>query len=291
MSVPPLPAISGGDSAIGGNLAEEPTTPSSIANANPGAARGGMERAPANRGPLVSGSMSRILSGAIIYLREPKPPGPRSPRSCGLPGSHRAGSTILLGLAPGGVYPAAASPRRWCALTAPFHHCLFAAHVWPRHRLCRFCGTFPRVSPGGSYPPPCPVVSGLSSRGFHLPRDRVTRRSKDRPRQLRWEPQSVQPPTASEPSLQTGHSATPSVQRRAHEAIRTSSRLEPRLPPPRRAPRRATADGGRRNPRPATVVPCGLPAVLVLVEAMVQTFLSTPMTRPSNSASRVMIGS
>ena len=27
-----------------------------------------------------------------------------------------------------------------------------------------FCGTFPRVSPGGSYPPPCSVVSGLSSR-------------------------------------------------------------------------------------------------------------------------------
>src|SRR4051794_8364394 len=29
-----------------------------------------------------------------------------------------------------------------------------------------FCGTFPRVSPGGRYPPPCPVVSGLSSKGF-----------------------------------------------------------------------------------------------------------------------------
>jgi len=31
-----------------------------------------------------------------------------------------------------------------------------------------FCGTFPRVSPGGRYPPPCPVVSGLSSRRFSL---------------------------------------------------------------------------------------------------------------------------
>jgi len=37
--------------------------------------------------------------------------------------------TILLGLASGGVYPAAASPRRWCALTAPFHPCLRAVHV------------------------------------------------------------------------------------------------------------------------------------------------------------------
>ena len=42
--------------------------------------------------------------------------------------------------------------------------------VWPRHRPCHFCGTFPRVSPGGRYPPPCPVVSGLSSRGFLSPR-------------------------------------------------------------------------------------------------------------------------
>jgi hypothetical protein len=32
-----------------------------------------------------------------------------------------------------------------------------------------FCGTFPRLSPGGRYPPPCPLVSGLSSRGISLP--------------------------------------------------------------------------------------------------------------------------
>ena len=37
-------------------------------------------------------------------------------------------------------------------------------HTRRCHRLFRFCGTFPRVSPGGSYPPPCPSVSGLSSR-------------------------------------------------------------------------------------------------------------------------------
>jgi hypothetical protein len=38
-----------------------------------------------------------------------------------------------------------------------------------------FCGTFPRVSPGGRYPPPCPSVSGLSSRGFLSPRGRSAR--------------------------------------------------------------------------------------------------------------------
>ena len=38
-----------------------------------------------------------------------------------------------------------------------------------------FCGTFPRVSPGERYPPPCPVVSGLSSKGFLSPRVRSAR--------------------------------------------------------------------------------------------------------------------
>jgi len=44
--------------------------------------------------------------------------------TCDLPGSRRAGSAILFGLAPDGVYLAAVSPRRRCALTAPFHLCL-----------------------------------------------------------------------------------------------------------------------------------------------------------------------
>ena len=47
-----------------------------------------------------------------------------------------------------------------------------------RLRRCSFCGTFPRVSPGRSYRPPCPVMSGLSSKaasppqllGLHPPR-------------------------------------------------------------------------------------------------------------------------
>ena len=39
-----------------------------------------------------------------------------------------------------------------------------------------FCGTFPRVSPGGRYPPPCPLVSGLSSRGTS-PAIALTRRT------------------------------------------------------------------------------------------------------------------
>jgi hypothetical protein len=32
------------------------------------------------------------------------------------------------------------------------------------HRRCRFCGAFPRVTPGRCYRPPCPAEPGLSSR-------------------------------------------------------------------------------------------------------------------------------
>src|SRR3954447_6067929 len=83
----------------------------------------------------VSGPVSRILSRAAIYL-------------CGLPGPRRAGSTVLLGLAPGGVCLAAASPRRRCALTAPFHLCLYATQLQSRHRPCLSVALsrgFPRV--------------------------------------------------------------------------------------------------------------------------------------------------
>jgi len=57
---------------------------------------------------------------------------------------------VLFGLASGGVCPAAASPRRWCALTAPFHPYPFAVHVGRRTSAVCFCGTFPRVFPGRS---------------------------------------------------------------------------------------------------------------------------------------------
>src|SRR3954465_11876664 len=115
------------------------------------------------RGPLGglfrSGPVSRILSCA-------------AEAACGLPGPRRAGSTVLLGLAPGGVCLAAASPRRRCALTAPFHLCLFAAHVWLRHRPCisvALSRGFPRVGvthrlalwcpdfPRGVFSPPAAV--------------------------------------------------------------------------------------------------------------------------------------
>ena len=74
---------------------------------------------------------------------------------------------VLFGLASGGVCPAAASPRRWCALTAPFHPCPPAVHVGrPTSAVC-FCGTFPRVSPGRSSTTlPCDVPTFLEDLGL-----------------------------------------------------------------------------------------------------------------------------
>ena len=45
----------------------------------------------------------------------------------------------------------------WWSLTPPFHPYLGS----PRRSI--FCGTCPWVAPGGCYPPPCSVESGLSS--------------------------------------------------------------------------------------------------------------------------------
>src|SRR4051794_20691353 len=135
---------------------------------------------PPFEGLSVSGPVSRILSRAAICLT-----GTGAPRAtavaCGPPGPRRAGSTVLLGLAPGGVCLAAASPRRRCALTAPFHLCLYATHVRSRHRPCvsvalsrgfprvgvthrpaQWCPDFPRsgfLSAPRSAPPAPPMVA------------------------------------------------------------------------------------------------------------------------------------
>jgi len=65
----------------------------------------------------------------------------------------------LSGLAPGGVY--LATPVTWGA-GGLLHH-LFTLASDERRRRFVFCGTGPRVTPGGCCPPPCSVESGLSS--------------------------------------------------------------------------------------------------------------------------------
>src|SRR5213596_4046346 len=63
---------------------------------------------PRGAGLRCSRPVSRILSRVTILL-------------CGYPAPRRAASTEPVRLAPDGVWLAAVSPRRWWALTPPFH--------------------------------------------------------------------------------------------------------------------------------------------------------------------------
>ena len=69
----------------------------------------------------------------------------------------------LLHLAPDGVWRAVVSPRRWWALTPPFHPYRRRLRRVFRRRRSPFCATFRRLSPPGVSPASCPSVSGLSS--------------------------------------------------------------------------------------------------------------------------------
>src|SRR6266508_2261793 len=60
------------------------------------------------RGFSLSRPLSRILSRVTIHL-------------CSYPAPRRAASAEPVRLAPDGVWLAAVSPRRWWALTPPFH--------------------------------------------------------------------------------------------------------------------------------------------------------------------------
>src|SRR5439155_19396000 len=107
----------------------------------------------------------RVLSWAAIHLpRAERAAGPLGP--CGRPGTRRAASTSLLGLAPGGVCLAGASPRRRCALTAPFHpYRRRDSREAPPLRRCvsvALSRGFPRVGPPTTLP--CGVRTFLDTR-------------------------------------------------------------------------------------------------------------------------------
>jgi len=67
-------------------------------------------------------------------------------------------------------------PDARCALTAPFHPCHVNVRQATKDRRFTFCGAFPRVTPAGISPAPCPMELGLSSR---MPV--VTKHTSDRP--------------------------------------------------------------------------------------------------------------
>src|SRR5216683_6919005 len=129
-----------------------------------------------NQGQRASWPVGRVLctrlrGSTAIHLGLPLPTA-----SCGLPAS--IGRAALnrsrrlaplarrrpLDLAPGGVYRAAAVT---CGAGGLLHH-LFTLTAGTRsqpgtRRRSVFCGTFPRVTPGRRYRPPCPAEPGPSS--------------------------------------------------------------------------------------------------------------------------------
>ena len=68
----------------------------------------------------------------------------------------------LFGLASGGVYQAKQVTLPAGALLP--HHFTLTGKAKAFLRRYLFCGTFPSLTAGGRYPPPCPAVPGLSSR-------------------------------------------------------------------------------------------------------------------------------
>ncbi len=120
------------------------------------------------------GSVVRDRERTAIHLGLALPP-----VSCGLPaGSGGLPSNacakpgrpgLLLGLAPGGVYRAAQVTLGAGGL---LHHRFTLTPATPRRSV--FCGTIPRVAPGGRYPPPCPVEPGPSSAMSRQPRITAT---------------------------------------------------------------------------------------------------------------------
>ncbi|REF37983.1 hypothetical protein DFJ64_3446 [Thermasporomyces composti] len=143
--------------------------------------------------------VSRILSRAVIHLGSPLPTtssglpagsgGPPS-SACADPGRDAPGP---LGLAPGGVYRAAwVTPDAGGLLHHPFTLARTpdASRAGSRWRSA-LCGTFPRVTPGGRYPPPCPVESGLSSAGRGVASSPDATARPTRPSHQRSEPAGV----------------------------------------------------------------------------------------------------
>ena len=107
-------------------------------------------------------AISRVLSWTTIHLGRPSPIAssnlPGSPLGAG--GADRSLRTPLFGLAPGGVYRAAACYQPRGALL-PHLFTLTGAQCALRRFV--FCGTFHGLSPSRRYLAPCPMEPGLSS--------------------------------------------------------------------------------------------------------------------------------
>jgi hypothetical protein len=105
------------------------------------------------RGWPVSRILWRLASPMASHLGPSSPAGSCSqpgPLGQEYPGGEPPRDPYLALLQAGLAMPPALPPARW-ALTPPFHPCP-RAEALGRSDLC---GAFPRVTPGGRYPPPC----------------------------------------------------------------------------------------------------------------------------------------
>ena len=116
------------------------------------------------RGLSFSGPVSRILSRATIYLIGKG--GPDRAAEAALRPTWTSPSRVI-----GPAWPCTGRglPGRRVTATPVRSYRTISPLPVRDSRVAApsavyFCGTFPRVSPGGRNPPPCPVVSGLSSR-------------------------------------------------------------------------------------------------------------------------------
>ena len=220
------------------------------------------------RGPLLSEPVSRILSGAAIHL-------------CGPPGPRRAGSTVLLGLAPGGVCHArhvtaapvrsyrtvsplpvrdsrVAAPSAVCSLRHfpagfPGWALLTALALWCPDFPRRLLSVSPRLPSSPDQGTPASRLCRAVSPSLRL----------ERPRQASWDPQVAQPP------------ASPAL----HDTPGTGPGPEPSGPPRRRGSVFKRHLGRLEQTR-----------LFFDREGGHETLRKTPTTRPSTRTSRLRIG-
>ena len=145
-----------------------------LTHPEPGAATRRMARSAApdsigvRRVPAVSGPV-----GGILFTGPFRGSGSAAIHLCGPPGGWTSRAPAGPAMPPvrpcsgWGLPSRRGRPRRWCALTAPFHPCLCPLRG---HRRSALCCPIRQVTPSWLSPAPCPAESRPSSTGRSPPR-------------------------------------------------------------------------------------------------------------------------
>jgi hypothetical protein len=186
----------------------------------------------------------RVLSGGRspvdghLSRRHVAVPLQRPTRGLGEPRQHP-----LSGLAPGEVYLAGR-----VTTTPVVSYTAVSPLPRPKPRRSVLCGTVSRITPGGCYPPPCPVEPGRSSALRGEPR--ATRPS-SRPIRVAESSPAIcgsagrTPDRGLSPSARSRRSADPAGSRSGSRRTAVARRPPPTRPRPALRPRRAPQGHGR----------------------------------------------